>query len=322
MQAMFEAAQFYRPDLPKGFTMDLELVARPAHDSSTSAELLGLRGLIEVMDDEAPEARFPVIAHEIFHAWLALSPYPPLAALTRRFAASDDREAIAGFGLLDEALATMQGNGRIARVVQPPVFEQRRAKPGGFYNDPHIDGVAKALLASVDARASGSASVHDEGFFAMYMAAVHTAFPNGLPPIAHLRPFACLYDKSLRAGYDQLADASGAGQIVGRDELDARSARALLEGRESWPLVYLLPNAQIETKLPMLVELDKASATRLVQQARASKSFVLKAKRASHAEMFVFVAASADALRMLIDAFAARTTTFDVLVLPDEAKAR
>ena len=238
-----EAARLYRPEFPSGYVMDLELLARPAHDSPTSGQLIGLVGLVEVLDDEPPEKRFPIVAHEIFHAWLASAAYEPMAALVRKFTSSSDENAVGAYGLLDESLATMLGNGRMARVVERDDFQKRLAMPGGFYNDRFIDATAKSLLLAFDKKAPGSDSTEDARFFDTYLAAVHAAFPAGLPPIARMRPLACLYDKSMRGAYDHLGDVSNSGQLVSDDELDAKTMRELLENRGSWPLALIVPLA-------------------------------------------------------------------------------
>ena len=159
---LVEVAQFYRPVFPKGHVMDIDLIARPPHDSSTSGELVGMHSLVEVVDGEPAEGRFSVILHEIFHGWFSSAGDKALVDLAGRFAASPDIDAAAAYSLLDEGLATANGNGKIARLVSPDDYARRNAQPRGLYNDTLVDGMAKAELAAMDRHAAGTASDHHD----------------------------------------------------------------------------------------------------------------------------------------------------------------
>lgn len=310
-----DVARFYRPELPPGFTMDLDLIARPAHgNGTTSAELVGLRGIIEVVEGETPAARFSVILHEIFHAWSAAASYASTVALTERFAASTDEDALAAFGLLEEGLATANGNGRIARLVTPEDYARRLAQPEGLYADPYIDGIAKGLLGAMDRKQPGMESVFADRFVADYMVVFHAAFPKGPPPIARLRPYACFYDKSLQGAYDRLFTVARPGNMASDDTLDANAARETLEKRGRWPLVLLVPSARLDMLRGWTAEIDAATMAKITQRARGASSFVVAARRPSRSNLLVFIAKDDPAMIRLVDAFRARETPFDVLV--------
>lgn len=314
---LVEVAQFYRPVFPKGHVMDIDLIARPSHDSSTSGELVGMHSLVEVVDGEPAEGRFSVILHEIFHGWFSSAGDKALVDLAARFAASSDIDAAAAYSLLDEGLATANGNGKIARLVNPDDYARRIAQPRGLYNDTLVDGMAKAELAAMDRHAAGTASVFEEGFVAQYLSAFHGAFPVGVPPIGRLHSFVLLYDKSMRGAYDHLFEIAHPSNLVSDDTLDVKAASDTLEHRGRWPLVLMVPFSKLDLLRAWSTEIDAPTARTIAERARAGKPFIVASRRRPRLDLFVLVAADEPAMIALVDALAARETPFDALVPGD-----
>lgn len=278
----------------RGAHQTFDLVGRTADDRPTSAQQLGEQAVVEVVVGEEAANRYPVIAHEMFHAWFGASPIDKQTALVDRLVATGDPQAGPAWGLLDEVLATAIGNGLVARTVDRADYERRLAMDNGFYNDPMIDKVAKALMPALEKRLARGGSVYDKDFVAEYLAAVRTAFPKGLPPIAYLRP---LFIAVPGAGAsDRLMELANPGYSSSFSTIEESVASAAQYA--GWGTAIFATSADLARIAPFVSPAALADMKR-----QAGKAFVY-AWRKRVGTVFVFVADEPVALRSLVEAFA------------------
>gem|GEM_PF-5155307 len=279
-----------------GANQTFDLVSRPAGKGPTSAEQLGELAVVEVVPGEKAANRYSVITHEMFHAWFGASPISSQVALVERFVASGDPLAGPAWGLLDEVLATALGNGLVARLVDRADYDRRASTDQGLYSDPYIDRVAKALLPALEARIARKGTVFESDFVAEYLAAVHTAFPEGLPPIAYLRPmFAVTATPSDAA--KRLMDLASPGSYENFSEIDEALANA--QRLQGWGTAIFATRSELSRVAPLL------SATVLATAKQRAGAFVLATKVRPIGVRFLFVADEDAQLAALVDAFAA-----------------
>ena len=120
----------------------------------------------------------------------------------------------------------------------------------------------------------------------------------------------------MRASYDRLSELAHVSNLVSDDTLDPKGAADTLDKRGRWPLVLMVPFAKLDMLRGWGAEIDKATASQIAQHARAGKPFVVASRRAPRLVLFVFAAPDEAAMKRLVDAFAARATSFDVLIPP------
>jgi hypothetical protein len=304
-----DAAHFYSVD-PAAARETFELVWRPKHDSPTTAQQLGELAVVEAQSGEPPTGQWPVVAHEMFHAWFSSAPIDKQVALVERFVASNDPLAQPAYAILDEVLATAFGNGLVARAVDRADYDRRAARAQGFYNDPYIDGVAKALLPALEKRLAAHGTAFDPDFVAEYLAAAHAAFPNGLPPIAYLRPLEFLFEPALKLATDHLRELVNANYTDGGD-LGSADAIALRAKHRAWGTALVVTKPYLQ-KLAGLVDATTLAALKK----QTAPAFVYAQRRTPIGVTFVFVAADDAAMTKLIDQFAALTTLRDGVITP------
>lgn len=299
-------AAFYRVELPPGSQQIFELVYRPPGEGTTYAEALGPVGVVEARSGEPPIRQFPVVAHEMFHAWFRQSPIDQQYALAVRFWKTRVHLAGPAYGLLDEALAAALGNGLLQRAVEPAELERLLALPEGLYADPLIDPAARALMPALERWLAAGKTIYDDGFVELYLDAIRQAFPSGLPPLAYLRPLGCATQEDLPGATQHLIEASGAGYA--HCSSNPEEARAIVAGSTAWGTAVLVTPAGL-AKLAGTEGILDAKTLAAARAVRARR-FVLAQPRSPVGTVFVFVAPDDAALIELIDAFAAQRTTF------------
>lgn len=278
-----------------GAHQTFDLVLRPPGAGTTSAQQLGELAVVEVVAGETATDRYPVIAHEMFHAWFAAAPIASQTALVDRFVATGDPLVGPAWGLLDEVLATALGNGLVAKLVDPADYARRIPIEEGLYNDPFIDKVAKALLPALEKRIAARGTVFDEAFVGEYLAAVHAAFPDGLPPRTYLRP---LFIPVGAASAGTLIEQSSANHIEAYDRLD--ESAVLVPDRVAWGTAIFTPRRDLDRMSALVPALALAAAKR-----EPATAFVYAFARRPVGTGFLFVADDAAASDRLVKAFLA-----------------
>jgi hypothetical protein len=309
VRALFGSIAAFYAAGTRGAYQTFELVARPADPSPMTATQLGEHAIVEVVAGERPEGRFSVIAHEMFHAWLGASPIESQVALAQQFVASGDPLAGPAWGLLDEVLATALGNGLVANLIDREDHDRRATMPGGFYNDPFIDPVAKALLPALEKRLASKGTVFDPDFVTEYLAAVHTAFPHGMPPIAYLRPMFGVAP-SQGTALRQLRQRANPGS--------SRTYSTLARAREAMPEVAAWGTAVLATRAELAAIAPFVPAAMLATaKKQKAKAFVIAQAMKPLGTRFLFVADDNAQMASLVDAFAQLTAPLkDGVIVP------
>ncbi len=280
-----------------------ELVARPPGGDATRAEQLGSVGVVEVLTGAQAESMFPVIAHEMFHAWFASSPLERQRALVEQFLATGDPLAVPAWALLDEAVATALGNGFVQRAVDEIEYARTLAAPQGFYTDPEIDAVAKRLLPDLQARLARRGTIFDPDFATIYLRSLRDAFPRGLPQVAKLRMMACVFDPSLGKSYEKLLQVTRAGHAYCTSELSR--AGEVLDVYPRLGSILLLTPASLTSADVGALGLDPPVLATLRQRA-AREDVLAETTTRTGAARFVLIAKDDAAMAVLLDKLAVR----------------
>jgi hypothetical protein len=290
---------FYRAD--RNADQVFELMARPKDTTNTYAQMLASVAIVEVMEGDPAARQLPVVLHELFHRWFASSPIDDQAQLARHVIGSNDPLAGPAWGLLDEVLATLFGNGLVQRAVDGGEFERVRTTPLAMYADAPIDAGAKALLDDADTWLAQGRTITDLAVVETYLRRLHVAFPTGAPPAAYLRPLACTSSSELAGALDHLQQVSHAGYIECSSE---PTELAEITKHRAWGTAVLLTAAELAKRTDDAL-LDRDTLTKL----RAAKApMVYTEPRKPLGTLFVFVADDNAAMESLIDAFIARPT--------------
>lgn len=292
-----EVARFYGAQLSPGTTIVFDVIAAPKSDHrSSTAEQIANHSVIEVLEGTMPEARLGVVTHELFHFFHNSRTREAEAALIDRFTGSSDPLATVAYGLLDESLATMLGNGLVASRIDP-TFGERATRPRSFYQDDGIDRTAKALFARVnEVLAAGLSS---DAFVPLMLRAAHEGVGEAPPTSEWLRTSNAAFSGELETGRSHLEDAIRPNNLwtygLGGDAIDAFAKHTDLSG-----VVFVTPR-----DLPRLAQWRPVIPPKdLAALARATKRpTVYGVKRSSHAYLWIGIT-EASSLEETIMAFA------------------
>jgi hypothetical protein len=307
-----QAAAFYGADLPPGTHLPMHLIFRPlGKTKGTNGQQVDQHSVVEVLEGEKPEDRIDVVAHELFHFFHYQAPTAHTFALTQAFTRSSWPDAVAGFALLDEAVATALGNGLVARKVLPKErFEKDRARALSFYEDADIDACAKALMDPLAKLLETGKGIGSPEFFAAYQAAAEAAFgAGGAPPAVFLKSSACACDPQfgeLRAFVRERVKSSGMWASIPLDSPHS------IEDLQEFPLLasvaMVAPGDLQHLKgwEPVLGKgtLEKVQAE--VSKAGPSASLVYGLHTTTHAWLWILVAPDLKAMTSLTGDFLAQ----------------
>jgi hypothetical protein len=239
--------------------------------------------------------------HELFHYFFATSKRKDAARLANRFAESDDPLAYPAWGLLDESLAAAFGNGMVLQKLDPKELQRRLARRYGLYSDEFIDPVARKLLPRLPALLDKDGGLFNGELFSTYLGLVHEAFPQGLPPLAHLRPWICLYQPSLESAYEALGEIVRSPRTVSDSSVVPRRTNNILESRARWTRVLMLRRADLENLSGYRAAVGEDTVTAVLARAKKPGAFVVA--RAQAPVAFVFVADDAALMKRLVERF-------------------
>ncbi|MDI3289202.1 hypothetical protein [Polyangium sp. 15x6] len=305
---------FYKADLPEGAPLHFHLMARPAHRSVDAARQIGGHAVIEMPAGAKPEDRAPVVVHEMLHHLHAAATDERLAALSRSFVETNDPLAPASYAVLDEALATALGTAKAMGRLDPPGLSKKLEAPMGLYAEPTIDRVAKAVLPFLDARLAEGKSLHDPGFAPGFLAAVHEAFPDGLPPLAHARPLVAVVAPGLWPAFhafDGAAMASSLGGSTASDAMRAPETLNLFASRPHWGGAFFVTHAEIADLARFEGPIGAAAVAAITAEARRTRAFVYSTQKSPGVYRFVFVADDLPSMNDLVRALAAQRAPFE-----------
>jgi hypothetical protein len=204
MRAEFRTLNAFYGD-PPGARREasIHLMFRPglADRNNTSGQNIGVDSFAEFFADEDIAHRIPVIAHEYAHFVFGTTPIAQAKTLRSAIQRAGGDIGGPAWSLLNEALATALGNGRVQRMlISPKAFEQYAKEDNSFYSDPLIDGAGKALLPILDKMATQGATIHGAEFSRLYVDALKARFGAKLnSPAAHLNEMLIVIDASFNS---------------------------------------------------------------------------------------------------------------------------
>lgn len=204
-------------------TAVVHLMFRPGivDGDSLGGQNSGLESFAEFFPKEDGDQRVPVIVHEYAHFVYGSTPVPQAGRLRESIIKSGGDVGGPAWGLLNEALATALGNGRMQRrLMSSDRFSDFVEEPRSFYADEFVDRAGKALLPLVDQMAIDGSSIHDDDFANRFVESLRREFGSELnSPAMHLGDVVVTIDSSLSA--DGMLDAFGR-QIASYSRWDYR----------------------------------------------------------------------------------------------------
>ena len=143
--------------------------------------------VIEFIPGEDANRRFTVVIQELCDFLYSSSKDSQKQKLISAFARSQDPSSLAGWGLLNEALATALGNGIAGEYLLDSATYQRELQTDrSFYNDPAIDAAAKALLPVLKTQIPDRTTLYDSSFVPAYLKSLENRMPGLLMMPARL----------------------------------------------------------------------------------------------------------------------------------------
>jgi hypothetical protein len=295
-------AAFYGSEMPRGTEITFDLILRPP-GANSNAEQLAQVSLVEVSPGERPEDRLDVVLHELFHFFFSQVETTKLDAMVKRFASSEDRAAYAGYGALDEGLASAFGNGLVLKTLNSSEFAERSARKGGLYNEEIIDRIAKAAIPRLAEALERGPTLTDPRFADLWLEAVHQAFPSGPPPRALLRPFACAYPPELADAMDAFYRVSAAAQSTSAASLDPKEVGDMFDAHPRWTRVFLVRSRDLPALAKWAPVVSPALFKGVLQASKQQRAFVYTDLPKGEAARYVFVADDVDAMKELFSRF-------------------
>ena len=180
------------------------LLFRPglADAKNTSGANFGSTSIVEFFAETESRGQTPVIVHEYSHYVFGVAPKPPTLALRSGVVTAGGEIGLPLWGLVDEALASAIGNGRVSRtLLGPDAYEAFAAKPLSFYNIANIDLAGKAMMPHVDAFVASGQTIFDRTFPDVYAKAVRAKLGDVLnQPATFMTEYSLVVDGALGSG--------------------------------------------------------------------------------------------------------------------------
>lgn len=173
---------FYGSTLPDGYVARFSMVYRPELvKARTSGQQMAGMAVVEFLPGEDPKSRLDVVLHEFCHFLYGTRASEANLKLQNAFLKSGDFGAKPAFNLLNEAMATVLGNGIVGRQMHDPAtWEAYLKRPRSFYNNDAIDRGAKSMLAVMDKWLPEGKTLDDPDFVSTYLGALKKEFGEEL----------------------------------------------------------------------------------------------------------------------------------------------
>lgn len=127
--------------------------------------------------------RITIAIHELCHFLYSSSTDAQKQKLISAFANSQDPSWLAGWDLLNEALATALGNGIAGEyLLNSSTYRRKLQTERSVYNDLAIDAAAKALIPFLKTQTSDRKTLYDSDFVGAYL----TCLENGIPKLLRM----------------------------------------------------------------------------------------------------------------------------------------
>jgi hypothetical protein len=193
-------ARFYDVALPKDYPIYLNLFLRPkSGDTHTIGTQIENHAAVEFLSGENVNRRLGVVIHELCHFFYSSGSESRRRSLTSAFANVPDSLSLAGWGVLNEALATALGNGVAAERLDSIAFQRALKTERGFYNDAAIDAAAKAVMPWLKVQIGAGRTLYDSTFVAGYLSALKEGMPGLIQmPARLLTELTIIHDSEFR----------------------------------------------------------------------------------------------------------------------------
>lgn len=303
---------FYGAEIPPGKQLSFNLIYRPDTSSEpTSGEQIGAYSTIEFLAKEDPTRRIDVVLHELCHFLFSASSDARFAEWAARFQKEARPGAAPAYNLLNEALATALGNGRIGRLYSSPErWKKYLATDRSFYNDANIDRAGKALLPWLDEWLKAGKTMFDPQFVPEVLATLRASFGDELTaPALQLteiflrldEPFGRDFTPIVARAIHASSISTYSGEWTGQD-LDDLNQNPSLSA-----LFVVTPEGLGQMKAHgALTEGEFAS----LSQADLSRGLLWSKQRTPQAMLYVIVATSREIAERLVDELAAMKRSF------------
>ena len=180
------------------------LMVRPGivDKGASSGGNFGATSIAEFFVNTDSNEQTPVIVHEYAHYVFAVIPKDQGLALRSKVIKAGGDVGLPAWALLNEALATAIGNGRVSRgLLAPEAYEKFAAKALSFYGVDNIDLSGKAVLPLVDAFIASKRSIFDATFPDAYAKALRDKMAIALnTPATFLNEYSFVVDNALGDG--------------------------------------------------------------------------------------------------------------------------
>ena len=199
---LVEFAKFYRSDLPKDFTVPLHLIFRPelVAENGWGERISGPYSVTEIRTSKNSNDAFGVVIHELCHFFYRAGSKTSLDNLRSEFIKGRGLEAVGGYNLINEALASAFGNGMIKKAIYgPEEWNSYYASKNSFYAVENIDLTAKAIMPWLENWLDEGKTLYDPDFISQFLAITKKAVGEKL-----LEPRQLLNEMMLISdGFDQ-----------------------------------------------------------------------------------------------------------------------
>ena len=168
----------------------------------TSGANFGSTSVVEFFAETESRGQTPVIVHEYSHYVFGVTLKPQALALRSAVMTAGGEIGLPLWGLLDEALASAIGNGRVSRTLMSAErYAEFAARERSFYNVTNIDLAAKAMMRQIDAFVSTGRNIFDPMFPDVYARAVRDKLGDALnTPETFMSEYSLIVDSALGSG--------------------------------------------------------------------------------------------------------------------------
>ncbi|MGV3523382.1 MAG: hypothetical protein ACO1RX_04120 [Candidatus Sericytochromatia bacterium] len=219
-----QASRFYGTTLPADSLLAFHFIARPeGGDHNLNGEQIEHQSVIEIREQPSGNSQLDVVIHELCHYLYRRRSHAQEAGLQAQFAAQNSQQAWASYHLLNEVLATAIGNGLVNQQrLSPADFAALQQRERGFYNDPYIDPLARAVFTRVGQALAQGESLDSPVFLRDYLTQAAQLPADVIrSPIPLLRTLGLAYDgPELHAASRQLTQQLRSGAVYGAADLE------------------------------------------------------------------------------------------------------
>lgn len=286
--------RFYGSVLPDGYVAPFSMIYRPKLIlAPTSGQQMVGMSVVEFLPGEDPKSRLDVVIHEFCHFLYGTRSSEAGLKLQQAFVASADPAARPCFNLLNEAMATVFGNGMVSRQLgDPKRWESYFKRPRSFYNNEYIDRAAKCMLAVMDKWLPTGKTMEDPDFVPAYIAALKAEFGTSITKPSMFLTNAFIYvDNRLGLPFAQQIrrDLRVASAYMGTaDAIDERALQSFTS-QPNLSAIFVIPAAQLDALRENKV-LDAQAIDVIRAALKKEKSVLFAQPRSAMAHSFVIVA--------------------------------